>query len=118
MLLPLAFFYSLFLILKSKSMSIIYKRIPVEEISLDELCEKQNEDEESTLSEYRLGLYCKIDTEAIGLRVDLSRLFKQGLFTGIEKKSLVKKLADLPLSPTERKAFQRALVKLRKIYFD
>ena len=99
-------------------MSIIYKRVPVEEISLDELREKEDEEDEATFSEYRLGLYCKIDTEAIGLRVDLSRLFKQGLFTGIEKKSLVKKLADLQMSPNERKAFQRALVKLRNFYLN
>ena len=108
----------LFLILKFKSMRIIYRHIPVEEISLDELREKEDENDESTHFEYDLGLYCKMDTEAIGLRVDLARLFKQGFFTGIEKKSLVKKLADLPLSPKERKAFQRALVKLRNFYFN
>jgi len=118
LLLPLAFFAPYFLILKSKSMSIIYKRLPVEEISLDELREKEDEEDESTHFEYDLGLYCKMDTEAIGLRVDLSRLFKQDVFTNNEKKALVKKLADLELTTTERKAFQRALVKLRNFYFN
>lgn len=99
-------------------MNILYKRVPVEEVSLDELREHENEEDESTLSEYRLGLYCEMDTEGIGVRADISRLIKQGVFNTSEKKALAKKLADLPLSPNERKAFERALVKLRKIYFN
>lgn len=99
-------------------MNIIYKRVPVEEVSLDELREHENEEDESTLFEHRLGLYCEMDTDTIGVRADLSRLFKQGVFTTGEKKALVKKLADLPLTANERKAFERALLKLRKIYFN
>ena len=95
-----------------------YKRFPVEEISLDELREKENDEDESTFFERKLGAFCEMDTESIGIKVDLSRLFKQGIFTANEKKSLVKKLADCDLTATERKAFQRALVKLRNFYLN
>jgi len=99
-------------------MDIIHKRFPVEEISIDELREKVDDEDESTFFEYKLGLYCEMDTDAIGIKTDLSRLFKKGIFTANEKKSLVKKLADLPLTDAERKAFQRALVKLRNFYLN
>ena len=95
-----------------------YKRFPVEEISLDELREKENDEDESTFFERKLGAFSEMDTESIGIKVDLSRLFKQGFFTANEKKALVKKLADCDLTATERKAFQRALVKLRKFYLN
>ena len=95
-----------------------YKRFPVEEISLDELREKENDEDESTFFERKLGAFCEMDTESIGIKADLSRLFKQGFFTANEKKSLVKKLADCDLTATERKAFQRALVKLRNFYLN
>ena len=96
----------------------IHKRFPVEDISLDELREKENDEDESTFFEYKLGLYCEMNTDYIGIKVDLSRLFKQGFFTANEKKALVKKLADCQLTATERKAFQRALVKLRNFYLN
>ena len=96
----------------------IHKRFPVEEISLDELREKENDEDESTFFEYKLGLYCEMDTDYIGIKADLSRLFKQGFFTANEKKSLVKKLTECQLTTTERKAFQRALVKLRNFYLN
>ena len=95
-----------------------YKRFPVEEISLDELREKENDEDESTFFERKLGAFCEMDTESIGIKVDLSRLFKQGFFTANEKKALVKKLADCQLTTTERKAFQRAVVKLRNFYLN
>jgi hypothetical protein len=59
-----------------------------------------------------------MDTDAIGIKTDLSRLFKKGIFTANEKKSLVKKLTECQLTTTERKAFQRALVKLRNFYLN
>ena len=93
-----------------------YRHFPAEEISLDELREKENDEDESTFFEYKLGLYSEMDTDAIGLKADLARLFKKGVFTANEKKSLVKKLGDRPLTIAERKAFQRALVKLRNFY--
>ena len=96
----------------------IHKRFPVEDISLDELREKENDEDESTFFEYKLGLYCEMNTDYIGIQADLSRLFKQGFFTTNEKKALVKKLADCQLTATERKAFQRALVKLRNFYLN
>jgi len=96
----------------------IHKRFPVEDISLDELREKENDEDESTFFERRLGLYCEMNTDSIGIKVDLSRLFKQGFFTVNEKKALVKKLADGQLTTTERKAFQRAVVKLRNFYLN
>lgn len=99
-------------------MDIIHKRFPVEEISIDELRKKEDDEKESTFFEYKLGLYCEMDTDAIGIRTDLSRLFKQGIFSNSEKKALVKKLADLQLNQAERKAFQRALVKLRNFYLN
>ena len=99
-------------------MNIIYKHRPAEEISLDELREKEKEEDESTFFEYKLGLYCEMDTDSIGVRADLARLFKQDFFNGVEKKALVKRLADCPLTEAERKAFQRALVKLRNFYLN
>lgn len=99
-------------------MDSIRKPFPVEEISIDELREKENEEDESTFFEYKLGLYCEMDTDSIGVRTDLSRLFKQGVFSGNEKKALVKKLAGLPLTGIERKSLHRALVKLRNFYLN
>ena len=96
----------------------IHKRFPVEDISLDELREKENDEDESTFFEYKLGLYCEMDTDYIGIKADLSRLFKQGFLTANEKKALVKKLTERQLTATERKAFQRALVKLRNFYLN
>jgi len=96
----------------------IYRKLPAEEISLDELRGKIAKEDESSLFEYRLGLYCEMDTDSIGIKADLSRLFKKGIFTQGEKKALVKKLADLPLTGIERKSFHRALVKLRNFYLN
>ncbi len=95
-----------------------YRNVPVEEISLDELREKEDTEDESTLFEHKLGLYCQMDTDSIGVKADLSRLFKKGFFTPNEKKALVRKLADCRLDPTERKAYQRALEKLKNYYFN
>jgi hypothetical protein len=95
----------------------IYRNVPVE-ISLDELREKEDTEDESTFLEYKLGLYCEIDTDSIGIKADLARLFKKGFFTPNEKKALVRKLADCRLDPTERKSYQRALEKLKNYYFN
>ncbi|HOG89495.1 MAG TPA: hypothetical protein PLV50_03080 [Smithella sp.] len=85
---------------------------------MDELREKEDEEDDSTFFEYRLGLYCEMDTDSIGIKADLSRLFKQGIFTDGEKKALVKKLADVQLGKNEKYAFHRALVKLRNFYLN
>jgi hypothetical protein len=95
-----------------------YKNIPVEEISMDELREKEDAEDETTSFEYKLGLYCEMDTDSIGIRADLSRLFKKDFFSPTEKKALVKKLGDYQLNATERKAYQRALEKLRSYYLN
>jgi hypothetical protein len=55
-----------------------YKNIPVEEISMDELREKEDAEDESTFFEHKLGDYCEMDTDSIGITADLSRLFKMG----------------------------------------
>ena len=99
-------------------MNIINRHVPVEEISMDELREKEDAEDESTSFEYKLGLYCEMDTDAIGIKADLSRLFKNGFFTPNEKKALVKKLAESHLTATERKAYQRALEKLKNYYLN
>ena len=99
-------------------MSIKYKTIPVEEISMDELRDKENAEDETTFFEYKLGLYCEIDTDSIGIKTDLSRLFKKGFFTPNEKKAILRKLADYKLNPTERKSYQRALEKLKNYYLN
>ena len=96
----------------------IYRNVPVEKISLDELREKEDTEDESTSFEYKLGLYCEIDTDSIGIKADLARLFKKGFFTPNEKKAIVRKLADYRLDPTERKSYQRALEKLKNYYFN
>ena len=119
LLLSLAFFCSQFSNPSTHIyMNFIYKNVPVEEVSLDELREKENMEDESTFFEYKLGLYCEMDTESIGIRADLSRLFKNGFFTPNEKRALVKKLADSHLTTTERKAYQRALEKLKNYYLN
>ena len=46
-----------------------YKHVPVEEISMDELREKENDEDESTFFEHKLGAFCEMDTESIGIRV-------------------------------------------------
>ena len=96
----------------------VFRKHPAEEISLDELRERIALEGDSSWLEYRLGLYCEMDTDSIGVKADLSRLFKQGLFTEGEKKALVKKLADVQLGRNEKYAFHRALVKLRNFYLN
>lgn len=99
-------------------MSTKHKTIPVEEISMDELREKEDTEDETTLFEYKLGLYCEMDTDSIGIKADLSRLFKMGFFSASEKRALIKKLGDFQLNPTERKSYQRALEKLKNYYLN
>jgi hypothetical protein len=94
----------------------IHQRFPVEEISLDELREKENDEDESTFFEHKLGAFCEMDTESIGVRVDLSRLFKMGFFSTSERRALTKKLGDFQLNTNERKAYQRAVEKLKNYY--
>ena len=96
----------------------IHQRFPVEEISLDELREKENDEDESTFFEHKLGAFCEMDTESIGIRVDLSRLFKTGFFSTSERRALTKKLGDLQLNTAERKAYQRAVEKLKNYYLN
>jgi len=85
---------------------------------MDELREKEDAEDESTFFEYKLGLYCEMDTESIGIRADLSRLFKEAFFSTSEKRALIKKLADFKLNSNERKSYQRALEKLKHYYFN
>jgi len=59
-----------------------------------------------------------MDTGSIGIKADLSQLFKKGIFTKTEKKISVKKLADVHLGRNEKFAFHRALVKLKNYYFN
>jgi len=97
-------------------MNNLSKKIPVEVISLDELREKENDEDESSFFEHKLGAFCEMDTESIGIRADLSRLFKMGFFSTSERRALTKKLGDFKLNPTERKAYQRAVEKLKNYY--
>jgi hypothetical protein len=99
-------------------MKIKYKTVPVEEISMDELREKEDAEDETTFWEHKLGAYDEMNTEAIALRVDLSRLFKMGFFSPSEKRALLKKLGDDRLNCTQRKAYQRALDKLKNYYLN
>lgn len=85
MLLSKGFFVLNFLILHFKYMDIIHKRFPVEEISIDELREKEDDENESSFFERRLGLFCEMDTDSIGIKIALSRLFKKGVFSASEK---------------------------------
>ena len=97
-------------------MIIKYKNIPAFEISLDELREINDSEDEKTLFEFKMGLFYEMDTESIGMRADLSRLFKIGFFSPSEKKALIKKLGDYKLNAAERKAYQRSVRKLRKYF--
>ena len=99
-------------------MNIKRKTIPVEEISMDELREKENAEDETNLFEHKLGLYDEMNTDSIGIRTDLSRLFKKGFFSPTEKKAIIKKLGDYKLNAAERKAYQRALQKLTSYYLN
>ena len=83
---------------------------------MDELREKENDEDESTFFEHKLGAFCEMDTESIGVRVDLSRLFKMGFFSTSERRALTKKLGDFQLNTNERKAYQRAVEKLKNYY--
>jgi len=97
-------------------MSNKHKYLPVELISMDELREKEDAEEETDLFEHKLGAFCEMDTESMGIRADLSRLFKMGFFSTSERRALTKKIGDFKLNPTERKAYQRAVDKLRNYY--
>jgi len=97
-------------------MSIKYKNFPVKEISMDELREKEDIEDETTFFEHKLGAFCEMNTEAIGIRADLSRLFKMGFFSTSERRALTKKIGDFKLNPSERKAYQRAVDKLTNFY--
>lgn len=93
-----------------------YKRVRPKNISLDEVREKISEEEESNQLEFKLGLYSEIDTDLIGIRADLSRLFKNVFFTPAERRAIRKRLSDIPMDDAERKAFERARRKLIDFY--
>jgi hypothetical protein len=97
-------------------MRIKRKTLPMEIISLDELREKEDTGDERAGFEYKLGAYCEMDTESIGIRIDLLRLFKNNFFSSCEKNALTKKLGDHKLNTAERKAYQRAVDKLKNYY--
>jgi len=81
------------------------------------LREKENDEDESTLFEYKLGLYCEMDTDYIGIKADLSRLFKQAFLPRMRKGDSQK--ADrMPVNPHRKESLQRALVKLRNFYLN
>jgi len=96
----------------------IYETIPVVEISMDELREKENSEDESTFFEYKLGVYCEMNTEEIGIRTDISRLFKNGVIPPSGKRAFLKKLSGDILNAAERKAFQRVSERIRTYFLN
>jgi len=91
-----------------------YHKRRVIELSLDELTEKANQAGETVPFEYQLGAYYEMDTATLGEIAHIKKLINNGLLTPCEKKALLKKLADQVLDQAERKAYGRAIEKLKK----
>lgn len=90
-----------------------YNKRRVIELSLDELREKANRDGETVPFEYQLGAYYEMDTATVGEIAHIKKLIDDGLLSPCEKKALQKKLADQVLDQAERKAYGRAVQKLK-----
>lgn len=92
-----------------------YKKIPVIEVSLDELCEGINQLGDSTPFEYKLGAYYVMDTDTMGEIANIKRLMKNGFFSPKEYEVITMILADRKLNMAKRKAKERVIKKLRKL---
>jgi hypothetical protein len=91
-----------------------FKKHYIIEVSLDELMERAKQRGDSVHLEYQLGAYYEMDTPTIGEMAHIQKLIKDGLLSPCEKEALFKKLDDHVLDTAERKAYQRAVEKLRE----
>lgn len=92
-----------------------YKKIPVIEVSLDELCEGINQLGDSIPFEYKSGAYYVMDTDTMGEIANIKRLMKNGFFSPKENEVITMILADRKLNMAKRKAKERVIKKLRKL---
>lgn len=84
------------------------------ELSLDELRERANQKDGNVPFEYQVGACYEMDVATIGEIAHIKNLIKKGLLSPCEKKALFKRLKDCKLDQAERKAYGRAIEKLRK----
>lgn len=91
------------------------KKIRVTEISLDELKDKADEEGDTVPFEYKKGLYYEMDFTAIGEIANIKKLIKSGALPPSEKAAVEKMLAGYKLNANERKAFERAIKRLKAL---
>lgn len=92
-----------------------YKTRYIIELSLDQLKEIASQNGNKIPFEYQIGAYYEMDKVAIGEMANIMRLIENGYLKRCEKAAVLKKLDDLKLNAAERKSYERAIKKLKKI---
>ena len=91
------------------------KRVRVTQLSLDELRDKVDLEGDSVPFEYEKGLYYEMDFTLIGEMANIKKLINGGIFPPSEKEALEKMLDGYQLDDAERKAYERAIKRLRAL---
>jgi len=94
----------------------LYQIVNVVEVPLDELRERVDPNGNIISTEYKYGLYYEMDSATRGEIANIERLMKKGFFPPKEKEAIIKTLDDYKLNPSERKALERGIRRLRKLY--
>jgi|WetSurMetagenome_2_1015567.scaffolds.fasta_scaffold839594_3 hypothetical protein len=94
----------------------LFQTVRVVEVPLDELRERLDQMGNIISTEYKFGLYCEIDSATRGEIANIERLMKKGFFPPKEKEAIIRALDDYKLNPSERKALERGIQRLRNLY--
>jgi len=94
------------------------KKVRVAETSLDELRVKADEEGDAVPFEYQKGLYYEMDFTSIGEMANIKKLIKSGALPRSEKEAVEKMLAGFKLNAAERKAFERAVRRLKALCYS
>lgn len=91
------------------------KKLRVVEISLDELREKADQEGDAVPFEYQRGLYYEMDFNSIGEMANIRKIIKSGALPPSEKDAVEKMLKGFKLNAAERKAYERAVKRLKAL---
>lgn len=94
----------------------IFQTVRVVEVPLDELKERLDQKGNIISNEYKFGLYYEMDLATRGEIANIERLMKKGFFPPKEKEAIVRALDDYKLNSSERKALERGIQRLKKLY--
>jgi len=91
------------------------KKVRIIQLSLDELREKANRVGDSVPYEFKNGLYYEMDFTRIGEMANLYKIIQSGFLPPHERQAVEKMLGGFKLDSAERKAYERAVKKLKAL---